>query len=165
MRCGLAALALLTAIEAPAQTVYFSHDKENFFATGEWAAADPKVEPPFPSETEIDCFKNNTTCVEATAEIYFGQPHITLSYFQVIRWDKDGIIATDSSGICMTATMQISFADKHISSTHAVKQLDEKTNEACKFFQAGETEEDIFILKGSERWRKEHTLLPQKSQK
>jgi len=94
--------------------------------------------------------------VEATAEFYSGHPHVTLSYLQIIRWDYDGIVASDSSGICMTVTVQISFAEKHISSTHSAKQLNDKTKEACKYFGAEKTEEDIFVLRGSERWAKEH---------
>jgi len=145
-----------------ASTIYFSYDKDGFSATGNWIPADPKNKPAFSSETEIDCFKNNMTCVEATAEFYMSHPHVTLNYLTVIRWDKDGIIATNSSPICMTVTMQISFADKHVSSTYSVKQLDDKMKESCKFFQADKTEEDIFVLKGSERWNKEHSFLPQK---
>jgi hypothetical protein len=148
-----------------AQPIFFSHDKGSFSATGDWIAIDPKVKPPYPSETEIDCFKNNLTCVEATAEFYMGHPHVSLSYFQVIRWDDDGIIASDSSGVCMTVAMQISFAEKRISSTHSAKQLNDKTKDACKFFQADNTEEDIFVLKGSERWRKEHSFITPKPPK
>jgi hypothetical protein len=149
-----------------ASTIYFNFDKDSVSATGNWISADTKINPPFASETEIDCFKNNMmTCVEATAEFYMTHPHVTVNYLQVIRWDKDGIVATDSSGTCMTVTMQISFADKRISSTHSVKQLDDKMKESCKFFQADKTEEDIFVLKGSERWNKEHSFLPQKSEK
>ncbi|SRR5260370_167868 len=165
MKRAIFAIALLTALPAPAQTLFFVYDKDSFSATGNWIPADSKEKPAFPSETEIDCFRNGMNCVEATAESYMDHPHVTLNYLHVIRWDKDGIIATDSSGICMTVTIQISFADKHISSTHSVKQLDDRTKESCKFFQADQTQEDIFVIKGSERWRKEHSFLPQKSEK
>jgi hypothetical protein len=144
------------------QPIFFSYDKDNFTATGDWTPMDTKMKPPFPSETEIDCSKSSMACVEATAEFYGGHPHVTINYFQVIRWDNDGIIASDSSGICMTVTIQISFAEGRISSTHSLKRLTEKTKEACKFFGADKTEEDIFVLKGSERWTKEHSLVPQK---
>jgi hypothetical protein len=159
-------VSLISAAEPQrASTIYFAYTKDSFSATGNWIVADTKTNPPFPSETEIDCFKNSMLCVEATAEFYMSHPHVTVNYLNVMRWDKDGIIATDSSGICMTVTMQISFADKHISSTHSVKQLEDKMKETCKFFQADTTEEDILVLKGSERWNKEHSFLPQKSEK
>jgi hypothetical protein len=158
------AISLLIALTTPAQVIYFNHDESSFSATGNWASSDASVKAPL-TETEIDCFKNGKMCVEATAEYYMGHPHVSVNYLDVIKWDKDGIIATDASGSCMTVTLQVSFADRRISSTHAVKQLDEETRKACKSFGAGETEEDIFVLKGSERWNKEHSFLPQKSEK
>jgi hypothetical protein len=161
----LLALVLLFPISLPAQVIFFVHDADNFFATGNWAPSDPKKKPEIPSETEVNCFRDRLLCVEATAEYFMSRPHVRVNYFQVIKWDNDGIIATDLTGICMTVTMQISFADKRISSTHSVKQLEKETKEACKFFQANETQEDIFVLKGSERWRKEHSFFPQKSEK
>jgi hypothetical protein len=105
------------------------------------------------------------SCVEGTAEIYFGHPHVTLNFYQVIKWDENGIIARDSSGTCMTATMLITYAEKRISSTHSMKKLDDETKRACNYFGADKTQEDIFVLKGSARWNKEHSLLPQKTEK
>ena len=99
-----------------ASAVYFNYDKEDFTATGNWIPANPKDEPAFASETEIDCFKQSMSCVEGTAEFYMGHPHITLEYLQVLKWDNDEIIATDSTGICMTVTIHVTFAEKRISS-------------------------------------------------
>ena len=158
------AISLFATLSTSAQVIYFNHSEGGFSATGNWAVADPSVKAPL-SETEIDCFKNSKTCVEATAEYYMGHPHVSVNYLDLVKWDEDGIIATDSSGSCMVVTLQISFADKRISSTHSVKQLDDETEKACKFFGAGETEEDIFVLKGSERWKNEHSFIPQKSRK
>lgn len=164
MKRAIFGIALLATLPASAQVIYFTYVKDQFSATGNWVAADTKAKPEIPSETEIDCNKNSRACVEATAEFYMGHPHVTVNYYQVIRWDADGIIATDTSGTCMTVTLQISLADKRISSTHAVKRLDQEAKEACKFFQADKTEEDIFVLKGSERWRKEHSFIPPRPQ-
>src|ERR1700726_2790465 len=155
MKHRIFALAVLTTLTASVQTVFFGHTEDGFSSTGYWISADAKIKPPWPSETIIDCDKSTMMCVQATAEFYMGHPHASLSYLQVIRWDNDGIVARDSSGVCMTVTMQISFAEKRISSTHSVKQLDDATKESCKFFQADKTQEDIFVLKGSERWKKE----------
>jgi hypothetical protein len=146
-------------------TIYFNYDKGSFTATGNWIPANPKDKPAFVSETEIDCFKQNMSCVEGTAELFMGHPHITLEYLQILKWDNDEILATDSTGICMTVTMQITFAEKRISSTHAMKRLDQETKEACKFFQADQTQVDIFVLKGSEQWNKEHSFFPQEPKK
>ena len=143
---------------AAKNTLFFYHTHNEFTATGKWASADPEDKPAFPSENEIDCFKNLMMCVEASAEDYVGYPHVSITYLKVVRWDKDGILATNSSGLCMTLNMQIVFAEKRISSTHSMKQLPDEQKKACNFFGAKQTEEDIFIVKGSERWNKEHTF-------
>jgi hypothetical protein len=160
----LVAICVFVTLTASAQVIYFDHSASGFFATGNWASADASVKAPL-SETRIDCFKNSKSCVEATAEYYMGHPHVSISYLDVLKWDGNGIIAADSSGSCMTVTVQISFADKRITSMHAVKQLDTETTKACKFFGADKTEEEIFVLKGSERWNKEHSFIPQQPQK
>jgi hypothetical protein len=128
--------------------IFFSYDKNGFSATGSWIPVDTKPSSSVRSETEIDCFKNSLSCVEGTAEFYSDHPHVTLNYLQVINWDNDGIIASDSSGICMTVAVQISFAEKRISSIHSMKHLNDQKKEACKFFGAEKTEEEIFVLKG-----------------
>jgi hypothetical protein len=150
------------ALPQKAPPIYFSYDQSNFTATGHWTPAGGKDLSSIPSETEIDCFKQGLSCVEATAEYYSGHPHITINYLQVVRWDDNGIIASDSSGICMTVALQVSFAEQRVSATHSMKQLNDKTKEACNYFGAQKTEEEIFVLKGSPRWTKEHALFPEK---
>jgi hypothetical protein len=145
-------LTLSLSAQKAAHPLYFSVDGKGFSATGKWVPADPKDKPAYPSETEIDCFKSDMSCVEATAEFYFGHPHVIVSYLQAIKWDSNGIIATSSSGICATNTVLISFAEKKISATDSMKQLDDKVKEACNFFGVKSTTMRFFILKGSERW-------------
>jgi hypothetical protein len=122
---------------------------------GSWESPDPS-EKTVMTETKIACFGEWKTCVVATADNLMGRPHVFTSYLEVIKWDDDGLIATDSSGTCMTLTMQVSVADKHITAMHALKRLDADTAKACKFFGAEKSVEDIFVLKGSPRWEKEH---------
>jgi hypothetical protein len=138
--------------------IFFTYDSNSLSATGEWIPADPKDKPAFPAETQIDCFRKALSCVEATAEYYYGHPHVTLNYLDVIRWDKNGLIATSSAAICMTNTMLVSFAEKSITITNSMKELDDKTKGACNFFGAKNTEGYIFVLRGSERWNKEHDI-------
>jgi hypothetical protein len=99
----------------------------------------------------------------ATADNAMGRPHVFTNYLEVIKWDDNGLIATDSSPICMTLTMQVSVADKHITMAHSLKRLPADKEEACKFFGAEKTTEDIFVLEGSPRWDKEHQWLPDKT--
>src|SRR5258708_17644935 len=96
------------------------------------------------------------TCVLATADNLMGRPHVFTSYLDVIKWDGDGLIATDSSPICMTLTMQVSVAEKHITLSHSLKRLDADKAEACKFFWRGENHRRYFCAKGFASLEKEH---------
>jgi hypothetical protein len=132
--------------------LYFDWDANSFSTNGRWIPSDPKKKAAYPSETEIDCDSHSKTCVEATAEYFSEHPHVSLSYFQVVKWDLNGIIATSADGICMTRTMVISYADRSISDTYSTKQLDEEKRKACKFFGATGTSSDVFVIKNSDRW-------------
>jgi hypothetical protein len=149
-------LASSPAVFAQDAVIFFSSDQNSFSATGNWAPSDPRNKPAFPSETQIDCFRDGMLCVEATAEYSKGHPHVALNYFAVSKWDKDGIIATNSSPICMAVTLQISFTDKRVSVTHSAKELDEENKGACKLFSGSTAQEDVFVLRGSARWNREH---------
>jgi hypothetical protein len=144
---------------------FFVAPDSSFSATGKWVStsSDPGDQIVYPQEVEIDCFKEGW-CIEATAEYYMGNPHITVAYLDIIRRDKNGIVAETSSGICMTDTILISFADQTISATYLPKKLDDPTKEACAFFGAKQSQSFVFVLKGSDRWNKEHWkgILPNK---
>ena len=103
------------------KVIYFEYTKAGFFATGSWESHDPNVKTDM-TETQIDCFKEMKTCVMATADNLMGRPHVFTSYLNVIKWDDDGLIAIDSSAICMNLTMQVSVADKHITLIHTLKR-------------------------------------------
>lgn len=145
--------------------VYFSVVADSFSATGKWAStsSDPKDQIVVPQEVEIDCFKGGS-CIEATAEYYMGHPHVSLRYFDIKRWDKDGILAASSSAICLTNTVLINFADQTVSRTDSLKNLEDKKKEACAFFGVNQSQSFVFVLKGTDRWNKEHWtgLLPDK---
>jgi hypothetical protein len=156
-------LALCTTAAAQKATknqavIYFEVAADSFSATGKWVStsSDPKDQIAYPQEVEIDCFKGASSCVEAVAEYYMGNPHITVQYHDIIRWDKNGIVATSASGACMTNTVMVNFADQTISASDSLKSLDEKTKQACSFLGAGRSQSFVFVLKGSDRWNKEH---------
>jgi hypothetical protein len=134
------------------QSLYFFNDANGFVANGRWIPSDPKEKAAYPSETELDCMRGTRTCMEATAEYYSGHPHVSLTLYQIIKWDENGIVATADGGICMTETMLISFADKSVSNTHSEKNLDKFDKGACKTAGATGTETDLFIIKNSDRW-------------
>jgi hypothetical protein len=161
---------LVLSINALAQTaknvVFFSFDSDSFTASGKWAATshDPKDEPAYPAEVQIDCFKGYRMCIHATAEYYMGNPHISIQYYDISKWDRDGIVAASTSAVCMSNTILINFADQSILSTYSPKKLDEKTKKACKDFGMEQSVIWTFVARGTDRWNKEHwkDILPAK---
>lgn len=158
----LIALTFAAPDQNRASIVFFGFTSDSFFATGRWASTspDPKDQPPYPEEVEIDCSATNHECIEATAEYYMGDPHISTDYYGIVKWDKNGILASSSDAACMTQTLLINFADRTVLATDSPKKLDDKTKSACEFFGAKGTQSWIFVLKGSDRWNKERLKPP-----
>jgi hypothetical protein len=57
----------------------------------------------------------------------------------------------------MTNTVLISFAEKKVTETDSMKQIDAKTKEACNAFGAKQTTTSLFVLKGSALWNADPT--------
>src|SRR5450755_2907900 len=110
MKAILAMLLLFQATK-PGRVIYFNNSSDSFFATGKWAStsSEPKDQIAFDQEVQIDCFRQWKQCVEATAEVYMGHPHITTAYLDVIQWDRNGLIAVSDSGVCMTNKIIVTF--------------------------------------------------------
>lgn len=149
-------LLLLITIYMNAQVnkpnLYFFVDSNSVSLTGRWIPADTNEKAAFPSETEIDCDRNSATCVEATAEYYSGHPHVSLTFFKILRWNSKQIIASTSDSICMMQTITVSFPDKSATQTHSIKKLPIDEKQACEDFGASGTQIDLFIIKNSLRW-------------
>jgi hypothetical protein len=156
MRSKWIALVLLPSALVSSQYarphLRFSAGSNGFVAFGRWTPSDPKDHDFSPSETEIECEHQSRSCAEATAKYFAGTPHVSLEYFEVAKWDENGIIATSSSKVCMTETILISFSDESISSTHAMKKLDSDTQQTCKIVGATEPYTELSIVENSERW-------------
>lgn len=134
---------------AQAPPVHFSFDRTSFYADGRESEKSL-----FPSETQINCDRQNETCIAATAEYYSGHPHVSIEYFQLLKWDADGIIAT-SDALCMQRTMLISFPNKAISISGMLKSLPKERTEACETWGASKPYTDVFVLKNSPGWNKD----------
>jgi len=132
--------------------LHFDVSSDNFYSSGRWIPSDPKQKAPYPSETIIECDRQSRWCVEATAELYSGHPHVSTDSLVISKWDGSGITAISENGICMTVTMHISFLDKKISAIHSMKKLDKAKVEACKFLGTSGTVYASFIVKNSPRW-------------
>ena len=86
----------------------------------------------FPSETQINCDRQSKTCIAATAEYSSGHPHVSIEYFQLLKWDVDGIIATSNDAVCMQRTLLISFPNKAISISGMLKGLPKEKQKHAK---------------------------------
>jgi hypothetical protein len=158
----LALAIMLSSIMATAQSakpdkdkdfIWFIVSADSFTAVGKWTSPNDATDKPFPAEVQIDCF--DSSCIVATAEYYMGHPHVSIQYLQVLKWDKNGIVAVDSSPTCMTNTILINFADRSISLSASLKKMDSKLKSACAFFGAKNSQSFSFVLKNSDQWNKD----------
>jgi hypothetical protein len=142
--------ASVLAQKTPLHLEFYPHTGF-FFAIGRWTPSDPKDKAGYPSQTEIDCDRQSKTCVEATAELISGSPHVSLIHLDVAKWNENGIIAT-SSNACMIETILISFPDKSISATYSMKKLDSDLKQACTIMNVSKPYTNLFVIEGSQRW-------------
>jgi hypothetical protein len=63
---------------------------------GTWIPVNPKDHSADETETELDCYKGEGLCIEATADYFAGHPHIAVMNFQIIKWDSNGIVASSA---------------------------------------------------------------------
>ncbi len=157
----LLSILLLASSSLPAQTLvtpnnlYFFVNSEAFSAEGSWVPVNPKDHAAYQEETQFDCDKATRTCMEATADYYSGHPHVSVAYFQVVKWDSNGIIATNADGVCAGRTVSIGFAAKHISDTREAKVLPKEKQSACNTLGVPSSESWTFVLKNSQAWATE----------
>jgi hypothetical protein len=81
------------------------------FAAGQWSDAGANVGA---NSTEIHCYKRFGFCEVANASTN-GLAFVSLSSFDILRWDASEMIAVDSSPICMVNTLRFDFAAKKVS--------------------------------------------------
>ena len=130
-------LLMLASLAMSAQTLagpnlYFFADQSTFSAEGAWVPVKTKDHAVNKTETEVDCEKRTDECIEASADYYFGHPHVSVVYFRIIKWDGNGIVATNSDAICVSRIISIGFAAKHLSDTRETKVLPDETLKACQ---------------------------------
>jgi hypothetical protein len=84
-------------------------------ASGKWQASDKSTDaPPAKQAIEVQCRLDIKECLEATATIVYTEPQVSLRYYRIIEWNKDGIFAEDDSPICMTARLLINFQERSV---------------------------------------------------
>jgi len=82
------------------------------FAEGKWSDAGPDVGK---NSTDIHCYKRFGFCEVASASNSFKLASVSLSSFDILRWDASEMIAVDSSPICVVNTLRFDFAAKKVS--------------------------------------------------
>lgn len=85
---------------------------------GKWSDADNNLGVP---SVEINCYERFGFCEEADATYYFGKSGVTLTSFDILRWDKRELIAVDSSPICVVNTLRFDFVAKKVTITLSLK--------------------------------------------
>jgi hypothetical protein len=101
------------------------------FVVGKWSDANEHLAV---MSTEITCFGRFGFCDEADAIYYDGQAGVNLNSFDILRWDKQELIAVDSSPICVVNTLRFDFAAKKVTITMALKG--ETKDPFCKDIKA-----------------------------
>ena len=91
------------------------------FAEGKWSDAGPNVEI---NSTDIHCYKRFGFCEVANASTSSptrGLASVSLTSFDILRWDASEMIAVDSSPICVVNTLRFDFAAKKVSLSSTLK--------------------------------------------
>jgi len=84
--------------------------------------------------TEIDCYERFGFCEEANATYSDGRAGTNLNAYDILRWDKQELIAVDSSPICVVNTLRFDFAAKKVTRTMSSKG--ETKDPFCKDIKA-----------------------------
>jgi hypothetical protein len=93
-------------------------------ASGKWKSTSGIAgdEVAFAHAVEIQCRLDIRECYEAIAQIVAGKPQVILQNYSVIQWDKNGIIAEDSSSICMINRLLINFQEQGVMAVDSPKK-------------------------------------------
>lgn len=124
------------------------------YADGVWRSDNPneKVEK-LDSVTHLECYKSGgqeivgseAYCMEAGATILNDIPNVQVTYYGVVSWDADKVIASDSPAdpfpICIWTQITINLRDKSIMATDNRKlgKGHEGLNNACEKIPLAQT--------------------------
>ncbi len=108
-------------------------EKDTFIARGKWNPTETKagVARARLPLVEIHCFKNQSFCMQATASVHDNEPGLAVQYYQVVRWDKGGIVAENEDFSCTTNQIKINFKDNSVLAVDSPRKTG-KVLDACK---------------------------------
>jgi hypothetical protein len=104
------------------------------FAMGKWSDAGDNVGN---NSTEIHCYKRFGSCEVASASTFFGLASVSITSFDILRWDTSEMIAINSSPICLVNTLRFDFAAKKVSLSSTSKG--ETRDKFCKDLTPSDT--------------------------
>lgn len=81
------------------------------FAEGKWSDAGDHIGA---ASTQIFCYQSLGFCDVANAFELSGEANVDLDAFDILRWDRNEIIAVDSSPICIVNTLRVDLAAKRV---------------------------------------------------
>jgi hypothetical protein len=81
------------------------------FAEGKWSDAGEHLGA---LSTEVRCYKSLDFCNVGSAEWNGSEAFVSLSDYDILRWDGNEIIAVDSSPICIVNTLRVDLVTERI---------------------------------------------------
>ena len=112
-RIAVVLLCWVPSVVAQESAPFFFSKSGWVSASGKWKESSGKANPP-KEAVEIHCRLDAKECLEATAQVNYGEPNLSLQYYRVIEWNKNGIVAEDDSSICMTNRLLVSFQERSV---------------------------------------------------
>lgn len=104
---------------------------------GTWEPFSAEDKLAYPNQvSELDCLKTTKICTEATASVgWGGKATIDMVYYDISKWDSDGILASDSSSVCNVNQVSINFQSQVVTVTDMRKKnLSRDAAESCNKF-------------------------------
>lgn len=76
-----------------------------------------------------------------------GEPYIDITYYKIVSWDSNGIVASGKQGLCMSSKIIVNFQDRSITSIDSPMKLTDAATKSCEFFKLDHTDTYQFIVK------------------
>lgn len=136
MKRVIAAIVTVLALMsyAKGQTGTFVVFGNTLSARGKWKATTgkPGDEPAFKHVVSIECWKDRGQCLECTANVVGGEPDLELEYYEILRWDANGILAQNDSPDCMTNQLVVNFREESVMAIDSPKTTAKGLRDICK---------------------------------
>jgi len=131
-----------------------------FLASGQWSDDGTAAGA---ASVEVHCYQAFGFCEVAHAFLVGGQPSVALDTFDILRWDKQELIAIDSSPICLVNNLRADFTAKKVTLSSTSKGV--KGDKICVALDADPNALKTAFLLGVNDELNRAAQLPQKKAK